>query len=84
MAETFQPGDRVKGMWDPGTVLAIEGEGREARVLIEWDPVDAVGTYLGPGRTVWRVAYSLSHLRTVPVGNYPTTQEMVEYARGPR
>ena len=59
----FVKGDRVRGSWDSATVVDVEGEGRDARVWIEWDPVDAAGVDRGPGRTCMRFAWTLTLLR---------------------
>lgn len=56
------PGDRVRGSFDSATVIEVVGEGNYADVLIEWDAVDAAGTDLGPGRTTWRKAWTLTPL----------------------
>jgi hypothetical protein len=61
-SRVFQPGDRVRGSFDPATVIRVEGSGRNARVLVEWDATDAAGvTRLQPRRT-WRQAWTLTPL----------------------
>lgn len=44
MAEQFKPGDRVRGMWDLATVVAVLDA---SHVLVQFDPIDATGTQTG-------------------------------------
>lgn len=58
----FAPGDRVRGSWDPATVVSVEGEGHNARVLVEWDKTDVAGVYRPEVRRTVRLAWTLTHI----------------------
>lgn len=59
-AADFKPGDRVQGSWDRAFVVEVDVPGN--RVLIEWEPVDAVGVDRGPGRQCWRLGWTIRHV----------------------